>query len=520
MFGGVIRDPIYGYIDYVKGVEDKVIDSWPLQRLRYIYQLQTAHFIYPGATHTRFNHSIGVMFSSYKYVNYLARTMSAPNLPSEFTKEVSTKFKEILLGARLLGLLHDVGHGPLSHAFDRYVYRGTKILPYRVGNHEVMGFVIYKHYLRDLIKTALEKSPYSFDSEYVLWVLDNGMKPPPGMYEFTDLVSKGILEKSDFYEPKRGQFIENVVRMVVRDYVYTSDIMDYLKRDSYFTGIPIGEINDEWIMRNSYIVETDGRLLIGVAEKALDEVGRLFDARKIMYKSVYLHPVNLAFIDTMGRLLDCIKTSLAEAIEAYLNNPAESVAYISLTDHFIYSTLHRLYVKGLEGVECEDRDFAQRALRTLFINRKPVWKMIKRFSTDLRIASHLFSPRFGEDLRRRMVEEINEEAAKKLGPKIVEGDINVIAEKIDIYPSAGAEIVDYLTVVEARDGALVSVTKKKLDDFAREYGLIPEALFTVYVSRDKYAGLDQSDLKKLIEISEEVIRDAIKGQGKEAPETS
>jgi len=101
---------------------------------------------------------------------------------------------------------------------------------------------------------------------------------------------RGYWEKNEFYDGRSGG-LDRVVRMIVRDYIYTSDIMDYLKRDSYYTGVPVGEINDDWIMRNSYIVGDDTGPTLGVSSKALDEVARLFDARKLMYKYVYLHPV-------------------------------------------------------------------------------------------------------------------------------------------------------------------------------------------------------------------------------------
>ncbi|MEM4101713.1 MAG: phosphohydrolase, partial [Desulfurococcaceae archaeon] len=79
-YNGQIRDPIHGYIDYIKELEGAVMDSWVMQRLRYIYQLQAAHFVYPGATHTRFSHSLGVMHLSYKYITLVLRS-SIESLP-------------------------------------------------------------------------------------------------------------------------------------------------------------------------------------------------------------------------------------------------------------------------------------------------------------------------------------------------------------------------------------------------------------------------------------------------------
>lgn len=520
---GQIKDPIYGYIDYVKGLEDAIIDSWPLQRLRYIYQLQSAHFIYPGATHTRFDHSIGVMHASYKYITYLAKSSRADLVPNDIATEISVKYREIVFATRILGLLHDIGHGPFSHAFDKYVFKTRNFLPYRVGNHEVFGYIIYKYYLRSLIEGVLKERARvdGFDVEYTLSILDEVMKPPSGMYDFTELTSKGLLKRDDFYDPSKSHGVENIARLVVRDYVYTSDIMDYLKRDSYFTGVPIGDINDEWILRNSYIVQVDGKILPGITSKALDEIARLFDARKIMYKSVYLHPANLAFVEMLGRLLNCVKSKIASKLEEALADPGKLVKYLGLNDHAIYAMLQELYISDLAGAECEDKGFAREALEGLFIQRKPLWKQLKRISIDLRRASHVFSPRFGEAIIRKIIEEINQEVYAKLGgEKVQPGDINVIVEKIDIYPSAGAELVNYLAVIEVKDGKVLEVAKKGLEEFAREAGLIPEALFNIYIARSKYKRLSDTDIKFISEKSAEIINDAIKGYMREAPETS
>ncbi|MEM2645359.1 MAG: hypothetical protein QXP03_04720, partial [Desulfurococcaceae archaeon] len=93
-FNGQVRDPIYGYIDYIKELEGVIMDSWVLQRLRYIYQLQAAHFVYPGATHTRFSHSLGVMYSSYKYITFLLRSVYASIISSKAVEELRKKYKE------------------------------------------------------------------------------------------------------------------------------------------------------------------------------------------------------------------------------------------------------------------------------------------------------------------------------------------------------------------------------------------------------------------------------------------
>ncbi|MEM4481678.1 MAG: HD domain-containing protein [Desulfurococcaceae archaeon] len=520
-FSGQVRDPIYGYIDYLKGLEDLVMDSWPLQRLRYIYQLQAGHFVYPGATHTRFSHSLGVMYSSYKYISFLLRSLQASNLPEEVIGQARRNYREITLATRLLGLLHDIGHGPLSHAFDKHVYRTRWFLGYRIGNHEVMGYLIYRDYIRNLIRgiTTANKKYLNIDVDCLLELLDAGMKPPLGMKGYSDLTERGVIKEGEFYW-SGGSGLEHIIRMVVRDYIYTSDIMDYLKRDSYFTGVPIGQINDDWIIRNSFIFEKDGRLTIAVASKALDEVSRLFDARRLMYKFIYLHPVNVAFIETLGYLLRCIKSYVVNALDGVFGQAGDYEKYINLTDYSFYTKLQELLFASAQSYECEDYLFANTALKSIFYRRKPVWKLLKRFTYDLDDVKVLFCE-IGEHVQELIKRRVKSEVSAIFSNKgISDVDINVTIDRVEAYPTAGAEIVNKIEIVDIKEGRVVYENTMTFEEFAKEHGILSEALITVYLNREKYKSLNNKDIEDIIGIVKEIADSSIKGRRRDAPETS
>ncbi len=520
LFTGQVRDPIYGYVDYIKELEGVVMDSWVLQRLRYIFQLQAAHFVYPGATHTRFSHSVGVMFSSYKYISFLLRSTLSARIEGEVAREARSRQRELIIAARLLGLLHDIGHGPFSHAFDRYVYKTRRFLDFKVGNHEVVTYILYRDYLKGLIeRLALEsRKSLGVDPEYLLEVVDAGIKPPRGMIEHTDLVVKGVLSKSEFYEDVEGP--QRVVRLVVRDYIYTSDIMDYLKRDSFYTGVPVGQINDDWIVRNSFIVYRDGKPTIAVASKALDEVARLFDARMIMYKYVYLHPVNVAFVETIGRLLECIKSAIVSRLEKVFTPGGRVEEYASLTDFSIYSKLQELLLKSPSEYECEDKSFARAALESLFYNRKPVWKLIKRFTYSLEEAK-VFYGGIGPEAQRAVIEKVKREIASRYSSKnISEDDVEIIFDKIDVFPTASEELVKGIEVVDVKAGEIIDQRFLTYEEFAKEYGLRSEALISLYINREKYKNLTGKDLENIVDTTRNIIESTFKYRRREAPETS
>ncbi|WP_440059260.1 HD domain-containing protein [Thermogladius sp. 4427co] len=522
-FNAQVRDVIYSYIDYIKGVEDRIIDSWPLQRLRYLLQLQMAHFVYPSATHTRFNHSLGVMHVSYKYMTYLIKGSVEYLSQSKYGQEIVSRVRELTLASRLLGLLHDIGHGPFSHAFDEFVYKTREFIPYVVGNHEVVGYLLYKYYLRDLIYKVLESNSktLSIDPEYVVNILDEGMKPPYGMRKFTELVSKNHLKHpEDFYIPTPEKGLGNVVRLVVRDFIYTSDIMDYLKRDSYFTGLAIGEINEEWILRNTFIVDYHGILVPAISDKAIDDLVRLLEARKLMYKNVYFHHVNIAFVETIGRLLSCIKSFISNTLEEMFGK-GNWERYVALTDFNVYGLLQNLSLKQASELECENKEFARNALESIFILRKPLWKMIDRVTLKLEDARVLFSTRFGPDVKKKIKQEILSEFQdrfREIG--LSEDDILILYNKVDVFPSAGSEVVKNILLVSTKDMKVLDYREISLDSFASRHGLVGDALVSVYLERSKYKKLSENQVAAAKEIIRNVINELARSELVEAPETS
>ncbi|OYT40599.1 MAG: phosphohydrolase [Desulfurococcales archaeon ex4484_58] len=526
-FNGQIRDVIYPYIDYVKGFEDLLIDSWPLQRLRYIYQLQTAHFVYPSATHTRFNHSIGVMHYSYKFLIQLLRNSKESIQSEKYRRELMNHYRELVVATRILGLIHDIGHGPFSHAFDDYVLSKRDVLGYRIGNHEVLGYLIYRDYLRDqIIKVLKEYDRVKIDWEYVVEVLDNGMKPPHGIEPHTDLLNKNILRRDEIFTPLPENAIENIPRLIVRDYIYTSDIIDYLLRDSYFTGLVIGNINEEWIIRHTYLIQYHNLLVPAIASKALDDLVRLLDARIKMYKSVYFHHVNIAFKETIGLLMDCIKEEIAGIIDEMINSPDKLEIYTKLTDHSIYGYLQNLLFKP-EEIKCENKELVKQALKSLFIHRKPAWKRIYTYTCNLEKARPLFSQRFGPHFRETVSNVLAREIALELKSKgFSEEDIRVSFNSIEVYPSATRlffekHLHSELIILQVREHKPINQKPINLEEFVERQGIFPEALFIIYLNRAKYQDLSEEDITKIRELVDEILGDAIGEKiSTGAPETS
>lgn len=223
-----IKDPVHGYIELTP-VERSIIDTPQFQRLRRLRQLSAAHLTYPGAEHTRFHHSLGVMYIA----GEIAQRLEDVELINE---EEHSKI-------RIAGLLHDIGHGPFSHLFE-------EVLEKRNLNHEQMTTRVVK-------ETEIGKTLDSngFDSEEM------------------STLAIGQLE---YHKPYINQIIAGQ---------FSADVLDYLPRDSYFSGVDYGRVDIDRLVRSINVVN-DG---LAVKDTALYVMEAMVIARYEMFKAVYFH---------------------------------------------------------------------------------------------------------------------------------------------------------------------------------------------------------------------------------------
>lgn len=236
----ILNDPIYGFITIPNSLIFDLIQHKYFQRLRRITQMGMSYLVYPGAHHTRFHHAIGCVHLMQQVVNVLR------------FKEVSiTKEEEEALYAAIL--LHDIGHGPFSHAMEHSIVNNV--------SHEQISLLF------------MEKLNIEFNSSLTLAIkIFKGEYPRPFMCE---LIS--------------GQL--------------DMDRADYLKRDSFYTGVAEGNINSERLITMLNVV--DDKLVI--EEKGIYSVEKFINARRFMYWQVYLHKTGIASEQILIRALQRAK---------------------------------------------------------------------------------------------------------------------------------------------------------------------------------------------------------------------
>jgi len=313
-----IYDEVYGYIP-VSEVELKVIETPTVQRLRRIKQLALAWYVYPGALHTRFSHSLGVMH----VIGILVR---------KFIDEGYVRRDDYEL-LRIAGVLHDIGHTPFSHAIESYMTQA-----FRIRHEELATYII-------------ETDPYLNEvfSEY-------GINPK----EVASVI--------------RGNHKEPLYNMLLSSDL-DADRIDYLLRDSLHTGVAYGMIDIDRIL-HTITVDKDGEL--AVPSKSIQAVENFYLARMHMYRAVYHHKTIAAFQVMMRAIYEMILSELGDYLEPFTTLPKilssiRKGEFYLWDDNLIAGTLNLVLVRGLGS------DVLRELIR-LLLNRvgyKAVYDVVK-----------------------------------------------------------------------------------------------------------------------------------------------
>ncbi|MDG6910178.1 MAG: HD domain-containing protein, partial [Nitrososphaerota archaeon] len=326
-----IRDPVHGYVK-MTNVERELIDSPFVQRLRRIHQLAGSYLVYPGAIHTRFEHVVGTMHVAGQIAESLVR---ASDMDEDLVQEV-----------RVAALLHDVGHGPFSHMYEEVLSgRDEK------SHEDISQRVIKETSIRDI----LDRNGFSPKKMSEFAVGRQKTKPP-----FMNEIIAGSL---------------------------SADMMDYLPRDSHFTGVEYGKVDAQRVIDSLHVAE--GHLVIDDA--ALYAFEALLLARYEMFKAVYFHRTVRA-----AELMLVRSMKLADSVLG-LTDLSDLESYLELTDEVV---LHRLVTLEPSTPELKEA----RRLAMGFRDRKLVKcafeKLIQRKG---RMAGRLFA---SEAARARAVSTI------------------------------------------------------------------------------------------------------------------
>ena len=273
-YWGEIKDPVHGYV-CITEAEKQLIDSYPFQRLHRLRQLAGSEFVYSGANHTRFEHSIGVMYLAGK----LTENQNLSQLLSEDEVQI----------VRMASLLHDVGHGPFSHVFEHLLVKFLN------KTHEDMTrWIIQKSELRDII------SGLGYDPDAI------------GKLAVGELRRRG------------KAFLDQIIQSAV-----DVDKLDFVVRDTYHTGAEYGYVD---IFRLIHMLDVLGENL-AVDVGALSALESFVLARLESFRSIYFHRVGRAAQIMLATAMEKAKDELGLVD---FDSPED---YLALNDYTVWSML-------------------------------------------------------------------------------------------------------------------------------------------------------------------------------------
>lgn len=291
----LVNDAIHGVMtldDEIIVHIKPIIDQPIFQRLRHIKQVGLVDLVFPSATHTRFNHSLGCSYLASRFADSLKLS------------------KENKVLASISSLVHDIGHGPFSHAFEGLLHNGVEHI-----HHEDW-------------------------TDYFLSDLDLPSTHPLKVNQ--EKISRFIMGEGPFQPGSEDNLVGDIVSSQL-----DADRLDYLLRDSHFCGVSFGEIDLEWLLNKLVRIEdqpTSPRL--GVDFKGVNSVEHYLLARRLMNRGVYNHPLALLYETLVVILLD----KILESVEA-LDHLPEGIlkVFLTLCHHFKHRLLskeefiHRAY---------------------------------------------------------------------------------------------------------------------------------------------------------------------------------
>ena len=281
-----IRDPAHGTI-HVDDDEVALVDSPFFQRLRFIKQLGFGEMAFPGATHTRHAHCLGAMHLATRMFDAaFSKSRIAIDAPS---------LARMRKAVRVAALCHDIGHMPLSHASEKVApQRRLLELPdwlrrtgasedERAAHEDFTAKILLSSSFRAPLEKAL--APYDLTPEAIVSLI-LGRAPPAG---------SAFVHGGRDYAPVLRQFVAGEL---------DADRLDYLRRDSLYTGVSYGHVDLDWLIENIMPIEVGDAVLLGLSNAAIFAFEDFLLSRFHMFVSVYFHHTSVNFDAMLARFLN------------------------------------------------------------------------------------------------------------------------------------------------------------------------------------------------------------------------
>ncbi len=310
-----IRDPLHGSM-YFSENEVAVLDTSEFQRLRAIKQLGFSEFSFPGATHNRYIHSLGVAHVAGQIFDSIFKVFPF--------KSNAAKLR-MRQAVRLGALLHDLGHGPLSHTTEQ-------VMP----DVEDLDIAFYRRVPEPLRTNCYVGRRANHEDYTVKYLTESGLSeclrqhfPEIAPEQIAALIDNRLPLVDDFYKDS-GLCFRPLLSQIVSSEL-DCDRLDYLERDSYFCGTDYGRIDSEWLIQNMTFQIEDGQMYLAINKRALYSFDDFLISRHHMHLMVYFHHKSIIYEEMLNRYL--------AGADCTFRLPADIAEYTKYNDYKLHEHL-------------------------------------------------------------------------------------------------------------------------------------------------------------------------------------
>lgn len=301
-----IRDPLHGFV-HLTPEEWRVVHARAFQRLRDIHQLGMGHMVYPGASHTRFEHSLGCLWISTRMFESIMANPTSQGLWNDIAESRDHEhYRQVL---RLASLLHDIGHAPFSHTGEHLFIPKDRSPDDKAAKKQFT----HEHVTARLIR----------ETEIAKLIQDCGVDPEEVIFVATEPDRSGL--------PDKLQRLDLEILNSILTGELGSDRCDYLLRDAHHSGQPAGEFDLERLIQQLRLVEYNGAVYLGLSDGGWIAAEQMIANRYAAYINLYFHKAKRAY-----------ELHLVKFLEAWLPDgrfPEDVTRFLGISDSVVTAAI-------------------------------------------------------------------------------------------------------------------------------------------------------------------------------------